>query len=366
MKRFGVGGKLICATIALCGLLCRYGTAEELAPARPSVEVHLYGGDTRPGAPRAQWYRTIGITDVWIFPIKGAFRQDSRPDDQQSAHKLKAEGTLGAYRTNRIRYWWFERPVPDFLYVKSKRADFPKTHLWDDTPETDVVWNAVTDKITEIYPTVRAAGFSGLVYDNEAYYSYQGDVTGNDRPWLWGGHQDQYGKEGNYYKRGRQVGEAISAVWPRAKVIMIYCYGYEAERWWYQGIKDGGVEFFLGVEHTYGAGPLRELGSRWYHGWWQNRPTVATCEWKRTQFPFISDNQHVIAGLFPIDFGSRQPCHRARYFREQVEDAASAGIPIWLWPQGDFTAERWQEIEYVPGDSIQDYLQVLRDFSQAF
>ena len=93
---------------------------------------------------------------------------------------------------------------------------------------------------------------------------------------------------------------------------------------------------------------------------------MASCEWKRTQFPFIEDNQHLMAGLFPIDFGARQPCHRARYFREQVEGAASANIPIWLWPQGEFSPERWREIKFAPGESAEDYLQVLRDFSQGF
>jgi hypothetical protein len=165
------------------------------------------------------------------------------------------------------------------------------------------------------------------------------------------------------------VGQAISAVWPRARVVMVYAFGYEAEKWWYRGVMDGGVDLYLAPEHTYGAGP-GDLGDAWYQSWWQGRNTLETCAWKRVQFPFIPANQRFIAGLFPIDFGARRPNYRARYFREQVALAAGADpggpIPIWLWPQGPFTPQSWNSVDYAGGDTAADYLQVLREFSQGF
>ena len=342
------------------------------APSSPSrrVEVHLYGGDVRDGAPLARWYREIGITDVWVYPLKGAFPQDQRPESQKTVEQLEASHTLAAYRQQDIRFWWFERPVPDVLYMRAKRRDFPKSHLWDSSPESDALWNSVYRRIADIYPGARDAEFSGLVYDNEAYYSYQGDEKGGQKPWLWGGHRDQYGADGNYYRRGREVGQAIHAAWPEAKVIMVYSFGYEGERWWYQGVRDGGVELYLGAEHTYGAGPPGDLGKAWYQSWWQGRKTKETCDWKRTRFPFITDNQRVIAGLFPIDFGKQKPNYRAKYFREQLTSAATgdpAGpIAVWIWPQGPFSPQSWHDVGFASPDTAADYLKALRDFSRAF
>jgi hypothetical protein len=340
----------------------------EAAPPR-SVEVHLFGGDISKGAPLAPWYRSIGITDVWLYTLQGAFPQDQRPETQQSVGDLETTRTLDAYRNERIRYWWFERPVPDYFYAITKRPETPKSNLWDSTDETNARWAEVCNKIASIYLQVRQAGFTGIVYDAESYYSYQGDEKGNEKPWVWGGHADQYRLDGNYYRRGLQVGKAIHTVWPRAKVVMVYAFGYEGEAWWYRGLKDGGVELFIGPEHTYGAGPP-ELGNKPEQSWWQGRMTKETCDWKRTQFPCILDNQHVMAGLFPIDFGAKKPNYRAKYFREQLASAAKADpngpIAVWIWPQGPFTPASWQDVEYVPGETAADYLQALRDYSQAF
>lgn len=339
------------------------------------VEVHLYCGDTVNGAPLASWYRSIGITDVWLAYGKGAFPQDTANDGflptAQTPEDMQTVGTLGSYRKNHIRYWWFERPVPDFLYAISKRIDYPKTHLWDSTAETDAVWDGVCSRIKTIYAAVRKTGFTGLVYDSEAYYSYQGDESGKDKPWIWGGHQDQYGLTGNYYKRGLQIGRAISSVWPKAKVVIAYAFGYKGESLFYRGIKDGGIDFYIGPEHTYGAGPVeKDLGEAWYQSWWRGRKLKATCEWKRTQFPFILDNQHVNAGLFPIDFGAKKPNYRAKYFREQLEQAANSDpkgqIPVWIWPQGPFSPDGFAAVTYASGETAEDYLKALRDYSQAF
>lgn len=356
----------LAAAMSVMSIPVGASAADAASPRR--VEVHLFGGDMSKGAPLAPWYRSIGITDVWLYPFKGAFPQDQRPEHQQTVAQVEAAGTLDSYRKRQIRYWWFERPVPDFFYHVAKRADAPKSHLWDSSPESDALWSGVCAKIRAIYPDARKAGFSGVVYDNESYYSYQGDEKGTSKPWVWGGHDDQFGLDGNYYRRGLQAGKAIHDVWPDAKVVMVYAFGYQGETWWYRGVKDGGVDLYIGPEHTYGAGPP-EFGNQPDQSWWGGRKTKETCDWKRKQFPFIADNQHVMAGVFPIDFNAKRPNYRAKYFREQLQSAAGADpkgpIAVWIWPQGPFTSESWQAIQYASGESAGDYLQVLREYSRA-
>lgn len=184
-------------------------------------------------------------------------------------------------------------------------------------------------------------------------------------------HDDQYAKSGNYYRRGLQMGRAISSVWPKARVIVAYAFGYPGERWWYQGINDGGVDLIIGIEHTYGAGPKDQgFGDQWYQSWWQGQRTKATCDWKRSQFPFVPDNRHVNAGLFPIDFGAEKPNYRARYLREQLDSAANddprGPIAVWIRPQGPFTPASFKAVTYAPGETSEDHLRALRDYSQAF
>ncbi len=331
------------------------------------TEVHLFGGDVNAGAPLASWYHGIGITDVWLYPMKGAFPQDQRPETQQSAEQLGKAGVLEAYRKNAIRYWWFERPVPDYAYETQKRPDAPGVNLWDNSEPTRVFWAGVCERVSKIYAEARKAGFEGVAYDGEAYYSFKGDASGKEKPWVWGGHEDQYGVGGNYYKRGLQVGKAVQAVWPGARVIMVYAFGYSGERWWYQGFKDAGLDVYLGLEHSYGAGPARP-GGQWYQSWWGGKKTKATCDSKREAFPFIVDNKHMIAGLFPLDYGPKVPNYEAKYFREQLASAANddpAGpIAVWLWPP--ISPEGLKGIQYMAGDNAAAYLQVLRDFSRAF
>jgi hypothetical protein len=348
------------AAPAVLALICVASAGD----ASRRVEVHLFGGDMTDGALLAPWYRNIGITDVWLYTLQGAFPQDQAPETQRSVQDLQDDGVLDSYRANHVRYWWFERPVPDVLYTQAKHED---SDLWDGSQASDAAWDEVCRRIGEIYPQVRAAGFEGLVYDNEAYYSYEGDEAGETKPWVWGGHADEYGPEGGYRRRGLQVGKAVRAVWPQAKVIMVYAFGYEGERWWYQGFADAGLRVYLAPEHTYGAGP-GDLGHAWYQSWWRGRKTKATCDWKRAQFPFIESNQRVIAGLFPIDFGAGKPNYRAADFRAQLDSAANddpdGPIAVWLWPQGPFTPASWDSVTYAEGDSSWDYLDALKEYSE--
>ena len=103
------------AILALTGVVTHSRAGGNASPSR-RIPVHLFGGDLREGAPLAPWYHKIGITDAWVYPLKGAFPQDQRPEAQRTVAELSAAGTLDAYRKNGVRYWWFERPVPDFFY----------------------------------------------------------------------------------------------------------------------------------------------------------------------------------------------------------------------------------------------------------
>lgn len=346
--------------LLIAGTACLAYSSEEQAR---KVEVHLYGGDVSPRAPLASWYHEIGISDVWLFPCAGAFPQDQKPETQQTPEQFVSNGVLGAYQAVGIRSWWMERPVPDVLYQSAKDG----THtLWDSSPETEAKWSNVCKRIETLYADVKRVGFTGLAFDNEAYYSFEGDESGRVKPWVWKGHESQLGLDGNYYKRGKQVGEHIHRVWPHAKVILVYAFGYEGEMWWYRGFQDAGCEVFIGAEHTYGAGP-GDFGKEYFQCWWNGKKTKETCDWKRTQFPFIADNLHVMAGLFPIDFGAQKPNYRARDFREQLRSAAcddsNGPIPVWIWPQGPFTPESWQAIAYAEGESAKDYLDALTAFA---
>ncbi len=341
------------------------GTPEGQTTPGSLLAVHLFGGDMRPGAPLAAWYHEIGITDVWLYTVKGAFPQDQDPATQRDPGQLEADGILDSYRQNRVRYWWFERPVPDYLYYnESGSPAAPREVIWSSGASTDAAWASVCEAIADVYPRVRAAGFEGIVYDNEAYYSYQGP----GKPWLWQGNERQLGPQGNYYLRGRQVGDAIIRAWPGAKVLMVYSFGYDGEYWWYRGFHDAGVDVFLAVEHTYGAGPPH-AGDQWYQHWFRGMHLPATVAWKRAIFNFLPDDQHVISGLFPIDFSAGLQNYDLRYFRQQLQEAQglSAGNrgAIWLWPQGDFSPQSWEAVHYSDGSTAADYLAALRAVSTA-
>ena len=72
------------------------------------------------------------------------------------------------------------------------------------------------------------------------------------------------------------------------------------------------------------------------------------------------------------DTSTTNPCDSADFLHLilQVSQTANSDphgpIPIWIWPQGPFTCDLWQEIVFAAGDTAEDYLQVLRDYSLAF
>jgi len=334
-------------------------------PSLPAMEqrIFLYGGDSSSDAPLAAWYREIGLTDVWVYPVRGAFPQDQDPRSQRTVEDLNNTGVLPAYRAHQLGIWWFERPVPDILYVQFA-IGFPsqKDSIWGNTREADETWANIASKIRSAYGEVRKAGFQGIVYDTEAYYSYDRD----HRVWLWQGHDNQLGTKGEYYKRGLEIGRAIHDVWPNAPVVIVYAFGYDGEYWWYKGIQDGGTDLYLGIEHTYGAGPVHQ-GDQWYQHWWQGRDLVQTVSQKMKIFDFLPDHNHIIAGLFPIDFGSKSPNYEFRYFKQQLDQAKEAyknqSLSVWIWPQGPFSPGAWSEVKLPSGENPQEYWNALIEFS---
>jgi hypothetical protein len=362
---------VIMLLLAACSTKAVASAQQELAgnvaapgsAAHAQLELHLYGGDLSPGAPLAPWYKNIGVTDVWLYSLEGAFPQDQEASDQRSVAWLAENGVLQAYRDSGLGYWWFERPVPDYTYfLEMARRDADSDVIWGTSKPTEARWLSICAKVKEVYAEARAAGFKGIVYDNEAYYSYRSPSLS----WLWEGHTSQLGPQGGYYRRGLQVGAAISSVWPRAQVIMVYGHGYPGEGWWYQGFHDAGIDLYIGVEHTYGAGPPK-LGDQWYQHWYSWNRLKGVVRDKRNRFSFIADNRHIISGLFPIDFSSKLPNYDLRYFRQQLEEASSLSGPgpfaVWLWPQGPFTPESWKEIAFGPAGAAEAYWSLMKEFS---
>ncbi|MBE3063439.1 MAG: hypothetical protein IMZ69_00235, partial [Spirochaetes bacterium] len=285
------------------------------------------------------------------------------PEDQQSIENLKKNNVLVSYRQSSINYWWFERPVPDVMYYQDEsRADVDKDVIWGDSTFINGQWATMCDRIATVYANVCEEGFSGIVYDNEAYYSY----VGKGKPWLWEGHPGELGPNGNYYKRGLQIGKAIGSVWPRAKVMMVYAMGYPGEYWWYKGFQDAGVDLYLAIEHTYGAGP-EKLGDQWYQHWWRAGQLTGVVDEKRTLFDFIPDDRHIVSGVFPIDFGAGKQNYDVRYFAEQLRQVSTlrgAGpFGVWIWPQGSFTPDSWKVVRYPQGTTFDSYWGVMRSYS---
>jgi hypothetical protein len=344
--------------------------SSEIASVYPQnrIQIHLFGGDISNHAPLASWYHEIGITDVWLYSLKGVFPQDQRPLAQRSLSELTLDGVLAGYSANQIRYWWFERPVPDYFYLSYREqysSGGDSDNIWSSSRSADSAWSMVCRQVGALYGSVRDAGFVGIVYDNEGYYSYQG----SGRPWIWGGHDSELGADGNYYKRGLEVGSAICAVWPRAKAIMVYSFGYPGEYWWYKGFQDAGVDIYLGIEHSYGAGPAKP-GDQWYQHWWRSGELTGVVKEKRALFDFILDDRHVASGLFPIDFGQALPNYDLTYFREQLHQASSLSgsgpIAVWIWPQGPFTPDSWKAVKYPAGVYREDYWRLMREYSSAY
>jgi hypothetical protein len=83
---------------------------------------------------------------------------------------------------------------------------------------------------------------------------------------------------GNYYKRGKQIGEAIAKAWPGAQVVMAYGFPYAGLESWAAGHVDAGLSVKIGIEHTYGAGPC---SGPYYKGAWYARtaPSVSSLSW---------------------------------------------------------------------------------------
>ena len=78
--------------------------------------------------------------------------------------RVNISGLVGTYSGSGIKTWFMERPVPDFEWVSTR-------DLWNSTAHADAMWAEVVENISKVYPRVQGLGFSGLVYDNEGYYS---------------------------------------------------------------------------------------------------------------------------------------------------------------------------------------------------
>ena len=107
------------------------------------------------------FYRSVGVTDVLLPYIAGAFDVDNNtrmllPD--------QARPTVRRYAEEAISAWMFERPAPAAEWVEHK-------FLWNSSMESDALWTRIIVRLAQRYPAARAAGFAGLSFDCEDYVS---------------------------------------------------------------------------------------------------------------------------------------------------------------------------------------------------
>jgi hypothetical protein len=65
----------------------------------------------------------------------------------------------------RVTLLFLFRPVPDFEWTTNH-------DLWNNTADADAMWAEVVANISRVYPRVKAAGYKGLVYDNEGLVKF--------------------------------------------------------------------------------------------------------------------------------------------------------------------------------------------------
>jgi hypothetical protein len=192
-----------------------------------------------------------GVTDAWIPYLQGAFAVDccqTRTPAGDAAfergglhaglvslEQAKHEKLVDSYVSAGIRPWFMERPVPDFEWTSTAGAIGPE--LWNgSSAHADAGWAELAKNITEVYPRVKQLGFAGLVFDNEGYYSGTCTVNATPVSCLWDQHDAQTGRiSESYYKRGKQVGDAIAGVWPGARITMVYGFPYQGLIEWVRG-----------------------------------------------------------------------------------------------------------------------------------
>jgi len=337
--------------------------------------------------------KTSGVTDAWVPYMAGAYAMDCCKKNE-AAYKagglhagllsladVKAQKLVESYSVAGIRPWFFERPVPDFEWTDTPGAI--GRGLWNSSAAADAGWSALVANITSVYPQVKALGFEGLVFDNEGYYSgtCKDPIDGHLESCLWCQRDASGNTSANYYKRGRQVGEAINKVWPGARVVMVYGFSYPGLIEWVRGHIDAGLNVLIGNEHTYGAGPC---SGPYYKGQWYQcafgsfsgsgkHHLNELLNHEYDSWPAApSLRQRMTAGIGPLGlggYGPPAPQYESRYLQEQLQsalcDQADGPIDVWLWLAGKLDATNLALINRTAAEpgGASDYTSLLYAYS---
>jgi hypothetical protein len=369
-----------------------------LTPPSPRrLSISYYGApNSNVSAATASFLRSVGVTEVWVPYLAGAWPVDccgSHAYAKEGLHgglislrQVREERLVQTYGGAGIRTWFFERPVPDFEWTGT--AGTIGKAMWNASAEIDEGWAALAANISRVYPEVKALGFAGLVFDNEGYYS---GVCKDPGPvsCLW--HQSSAfdrtvgGKlvRGAYYRRGKQIGAAIKAAWPEVKVIMAYGFPYPGLQQWVQGHVDAGVDVQVGTEHTYGSGPC---SGPYYTGRWYQCAFEVQCgphndcahqlsgvlDLESKQWPPGLVKDRMTAGIGPLalgGYGSPAPQYESRYLAQQLHSAlcddAHGALDVWLWMAGALRPQTLAKINRTASEpgGAHDYTSLLYAYS---
>ena len=316
------------------------------------------GGPLTPA--HASFIQRQGVTAAWVAYMAGAFATDK---PRAALLPLDAAKHVAkTYAAAEVAPWFFERAVPGFLYVGHH-------DVWNSTPSADALWAECAANVSRVYPRVREMGFRGLVYDNEADYTPNTVLpSGRVVSGFWY-QPEQFGLKGNYYRRGRQIGDAIAAVWPNASIRMTYGYNWPGLELWVRGHVDAGLRVRIGIEDTYGAGPCLP-GRPWWtcwdgggHGKGSGHKTSVTANAEAGSWPIAGGvTEKVSAGLAPLLLETHTAQYAPVYFEQQLRsalcDEAAGPLEVWLWLGGDLTPA---SLANISGGA--DYLRTLHAYS---
>jgi len=271
--------------------------------------------------------RVLGLTDIWIACIEYAWPSTYH---EIGFPALVQSGILPQFRQRGIRYWLEEHEA--FCTMVRDEAD-----LRDETQ-----WAAVYADAARIYAQARQLGFRGLVLDAENYYPVSEAMTakygtpGGEPVTSWS-FREEFGRDGQYYRRGLAYGNIIRQVWPECTMIQLYealAFGgnREGNFWWLQGIRDAGVEIWIAAGMTYGAGANEipeDRGLDWL-GCWHVPDTAKYVAGLQAAYPMAS---RVLPGFHPWNAGTKRPLYLPRYLTEQLNRARN--LPgFWLYTEG--------------------------------
>jgi hypothetical protein len=295
--------------------------------------------------------KILGLTDIWIHNVQDAFPTTFI---QVGFPALISTGVLDDFADRGINYWLGDHEAFCTM-VRDVAA------LRDDTK-----WNEVYAKAATIYTQARALGFKGLVLDAENYYPVTPETVAryqtngeNISSWSF---SDEFGADGDYYRRGLAYGNVIKSTWPECILIQIYealIYGSnrQGNYWWLQGIHDAGVEIWIGTQLTYGAG-ANEIAKDYLGRWHVNMSELMTKV--QAAYPMAS---RVLPGFHPWNIRTGQPQYLPKYLTEQMNQARNQP-GFWLYTEGlslggdprepdNQDAPYWQSYKVTPQEFFQ-------------